>query len=63
MALNQIFVVYGIDGLHSQHINAQTFGVSSFLKYIITFNKLGCIKLIKSDSKDIYNVRKVLYIK
>ncbi len=29
MALDQIFVVYGIGYLHSQHITAQTFGVST----------------------------------
>jgi len=31
------------------------------LKEMNTFIQLGCIKLIKSDSKDIYNVTKILF--
>ncbi len=40
----------------------QKFVVSKiFFKDINTFIQQGCIKLIKSDSKDIYNVTKDFY--
>ncbi len=34
-----------------------------FLKEINTFSQQGCIKLFKSKSKDIYNVRNIFYFK
>ncbi len=34
-----------------------------FLKEINTFTQQGCIKLIKSDSKDMFNNVKKIYFK
>jgi len=34
-----------------------------YLIEINNFTRKGCIKLIKSDSKDIYNVNKYFYFK
>ncbi len=34
-----------------------------FLKEMNTFIQPGCIKLIKSDSEDIYNITKDFYFK
>ncbi len=39
------------------------FGVSKVLYILFTFTQQGCIKLIKSVNKDIYNVTKDFYFK
>ncbi len=45
-------------------LTIQKFGVSKIiLKEMSTFIHQGCIKLIKSDSKDVYNVTKDFYFK
>ncbi len=41
----------------------KSLGLVRFLKEINTFIDQGCIKLIKSDSKDIHNVTNDFYFK
>jgi len=45
------------------HINVQKFGTDSFFLKNKTIIQQGSIKLIKSNSKDIYNVPKDFYFK
>ncbi len=44
-------------------VHFENLGSISFFKEINTFIYQGCIKLIKSDDKDIYNVTKDFYFK
>ncbi len=65
-ALFELYVIYSIIKsewwqLHIQY-SSKVWG-QSFLREINTFIQQGCIKLIKNDSKEIYNVTKYFYFK
>ncbi len=48
---------------HLKLRSANYFILKKFLEEINDFIQQGCIKLIKSDSKDMYNVTKDCYFK